>query len=181
MDGIAEARIKNVGLALWTRLFGMKANVLDEQNVFDKVLAKNSNPGASRWWTGPYQPNTGYRAAVFIRAHSDSRGKTFAQFLHGQLGPALVQAGAVELRTHLFAPGSRFTWWTPNVAHDEPANRVTDGMLLLGAHSRAHLEQILNAEPVNALRADTQKHCLALYAYGIAQTYPMALGGRAVT
>jgi hypothetical protein len=178
MDGVTEVRIDNLWKAIRARLFLMKANKYDEENVFDRVLAKNSNPGWSTWWTGTYKPDTGFRAAVFLRARSTSRGVSFRRFLADTLGPALMSAGALELRTHVFASGTRFTWWTPGVRHDEPANRRSDAMLLIGTASRDAMRDLLESSAIAATQAQQKAHCVAIHAYAIEHTYPLVLDGR---
>jgi hypothetical protein len=178
MDGVTEVRISNMLTAIWARLFLMKRNILDEENVFDRVLAKTSNAGGSKWWTGPCRPDIGLRAAVFIRARSDARGRPFGRFIEQTLGPALMDAGARELRTHVFAPGSRFAWWTPGVCHDEPSNRRTDAVLLIGVDSRDALRSLLFSPPVTITQDEQRRHCIAFHAYAIDHTYPLSLAGR---
>lgn len=175
MDGVTEVRIGSMWTAICSRLLRMKANVLDEQNVFERVLAKNSAPGGSGWWSGPYRSDTGFRAAVFLRARSDSRGRPFKYFVEQALAPALMAAGVSELRTHVFTRGSRLAWWTPGVRHDEPANHYADAMLLIGAQSRETLMELLDSEIMTATQAEQQAHCVAIHAYAIEQTYPIVL------
>jgi hypothetical protein len=177
MDGVTEVRINSMWTALRARLFHMRENILDEENVFDRVLAKNSMLGGSLWWTGCYQPDTGFRAAVFLRARSGARGQ-LSSFIQQCLGPALLNAGARELRTHVFASGTRFTWWTPGVRHDEPANRYSDAMLLIGADSREALRDMLNSAALSATQNEQKRHCVAIYAYAIDRTYPLSLDGK---
>jgi len=177
MDGVTEVRIGNVMTGIWARLFAMKANALDEENVFDRVLAKTSSPGGSIWWTGAYRADTGFRAAVFLRARSGVSGRKFGSFIEQTLGPALINSGALELRTHVFSLGSRFMWWTPGVRHDEPVNRRADAMLLIGTESREALRELLMSTSISATQGEQQKYCVAIQAYAIDKTYALSLGG----
>lgn len=180
MDGVTEVRIKSIWAALWGRLYHMKANWLDEENVFDRVLAKNSLPKGSLWWHGPYQPATGFHMAVFIRARSGMR-RHLHTFIEKLLAPALLDAGITGLRAHLFARGTRFTWWTPSVCHDEPANRRYDAMLLINAESREEILCILNSSTLTVTCEAQVRHCVAIHAYAIEHTYPLVLAGIAQT
>lgn len=177
MDGVTEVRIKSIWKALWARLFCMRENRLDEENVFDHVLAKNSSPNGSIWWSGEYQSKTGFRTAVFIRARTGKR-KQLCSFLEKELSPALIRAGANELRTHIFTPGSRLTWLTPGVCHREPSNRRYDAMLLIGANNREMLLNILNSESVLNTSEGQKLNCVAIHAYEISRTFPLTLSGQ---
>lgn len=177
MDGMTEVRVNSIWRGLYVRLFCMKANVHDEENVFDRVLAKNSKGKGSIWWTGRYQPDVGFRCAVFLRARSGTHGQ-LRDFLQHRLGPALLQAGAQELRAHVFMSGSRYTWWTPGVCHDEPANRRYDALILIGANSREALIQLLNSEVVLDTHEDQKRHCVAIHAYSVDRTYPLTVDGK---
>lgn len=175
IDGLTEVRINSLAVAILDRLFRMKAIFHDEFNVFDRVLANNTPPSGGLWWTGPYKPETGFRAAVLIRARHEMRGTPFRRFIEKTLAPALMEAGVSELRTHVFAPGGRFTHWTPDVLHDQPANRSYAAALLIGARSRAELEQLLSSPLLQATQAEQHQHCIAIHAYAVENTYPCVL------
>lgn len=176
MDGVTEVRLNSILTAIFTRLFLMKANVLDEQNVFDRTLAKNSALNGSVWWTGAYQADTGYRIAVFFRARHGAKGR-FKKFLAEQLSTALLDAGVKELRTHIFTSMTRWTWLTPNVCHQEPTHRRYDAMLLIGADDKQTLEQILTSPRLKQTHSAQTEHCVAIHAYAIEHSYPMTLNG----
>lgn len=177
IDGLTEVRVKSLMVSVWARLFRMKVNFLDEQNVFDRVLAKISSPGGGLWWTGPYKPDTSFRAVVFLRARHELRGKPFQGFVEETLAPALLAAGVGELRTHIFQRGSLFTHWTPAVRHDEPVNRRYDGALVIGCRSRAEFDRLMASTPVQRTQSSQLRHCVAMHAYAVDNTYALALNG----
>jgi hypothetical protein len=175
MDGMAEVRITSMVAGLIARLFRMKKIFHDEFNVFDRVLANTTRPGGGRWWTGPYQPETGFRAAVLIRARYEMKGAPFRRFIEETLAPALIAAGVRELRTHVFQPGGRFTQWTPDVRHDQPVNRAYAGALIIGAKNRAEFDKLIASSSLRATQAAQVRHCVAIHAYAVENTYPCAL------
>lgn len=175
IDGMAEIRITSMAAGLIDRLFRMKKVFHDEFNVFDRVLANNTRPGGGRWWTGPYQPATGFRAAVLIRARHEMKGAPFRRFIEETLAPALIEEGASELRTHIFQPGGRFTHWTPDVRHDQPSNRAYAGALIVGAKDRVEFDRLMKSSMLAATLPDQLRYCVAIHAYAVENTYPCAL------
>ncbi|TFE36517.1 hypothetical protein E2553_43060 [Paraburkholderia dipogonis] len=171
VDGMAEVRIRSMAAGLFSRLFHMKAVFHDEFNVFDRVLANNSRPGGGRWWTGAHQPDIGFRAAVLIRARHEEKGAPFRRFVEEALAPALIEAGAVELRTHVFQPGGRFIHWTPDVRHDQPVNRAYAGALIVGTRTRAEFDCLMKSPFLLATHADQRRYCVAIHAYAVEKTY----------
>ncbi|RJF89307.1 hypothetical protein D3874_21960 [Oleomonas cavernae] len=178
IDGLTEVRLTSLAAGLADRLFRMKSIFHDEFNVFDRVLPNNSRPGGGRWWTGPYQPEIGFRAIVLIRARYELRGAPFRRFVDGVMAPALLAAGAQELRTHVFQPGGRFTQWTPDVLHDQPANRTYAGALIIGTKDRAAFDKLLGSASVQSTLPAQLRHCVAMHAYAVENTYPVILGGQ---
>lgn len=177
IDGIAEVRIKSLLAGVLSRLFHMKPVFHDEFNVFDRVLANNTRPGGGLWWTGPYQSETGFRAAVLIRARHGMKGARFRRFVNETLAGALLAAGARELRTHVFAPGGRFTHWTPDVRHDQPVNRAYSAAVMIGAKDRVEFDRLITSPFVHKTQAEQIRHCVAIHAYAVEQTCPCRLGG----
>jgi hypothetical protein len=122
VDGCPELRFRNPAAAFMTPLH-MREVFLDEQNVFARVLGQPTPPGGGRWWTDGFDDTVGHRVALLLRRRRGVRGSAFRRFTHERIGPALVAAGARDVRTYAFLPYSRFTNATPGVAHDNPADR----------------------------------------------------------
>lgn len=177
MDGMAEVRLRGLMAGLLTRISQLKAIFRDEENIFDRCLANLTNPGGGFWWTGPYQPAVGFRAAVFLRARHEFRGRSFRRFVGETMAPALIAAGARELRVHNFQPGGRFLHWTPGVRHDEPVNRRYDCALVVGTRDRAEFDRLLVASTVQSTESAQLRHCVAIHAYAVENTYPVVLNG----
>lgn len=177
IDGLTEVRLGGLFSGLIARLFRMKANFLDEQNIFDRVLACMTKRGGGGWWTGAYQPDIGFRAVVYMRARHESKGRQFQRFIEATLGPALMAAGVRELRTHVFQPGGRFLHWTPGVRHDEPVNRCYNGALIIGTKDRAEFDKLMASHQLQSTQNEQVKHCVAIHAYAVDNTYALALNG----
>lgn len=175
LDGLTEVRISGLMASVVARLFHMRAIIHDEQNIFDRVLAKMTRPGGGRWHTGPYQPGIGFRAVVLLRARHESRGGPFQRFIDDTLAPALLEAGVSELRTHVFQSGGRFMHWTPGVRHDEPANRRYACALVIGARDRAEFDTLLASPGVRSTQPAQLRHCVAIHAYAVENSYPLVL------
>jgi hypothetical protein len=178
IDGLTEVRIRSFWAGLKSTLFEMRDIARDEQNIFDRVLAKLTPSGGGRWWTGPYQPGIGFRAILLIRVRHEMKGASFRCFIEEELAPAILSAGVMELRTHVFQPGSRFLHRTPAVRHDEPANRNYAGAIIIGAHDRESFDQLIESPPIKATYSTQFRHCLAIHAYAVEGTYPIVLNDR---
>jgi hypothetical protein len=76
-------------------LCGLVPGRPDEENVFDRVLAKNFSRGGSLWWTGRYRPTTGFRAAVFLRARGGMRGQLRGFLQHRLASSAIAVDGSL--------------------------------------------------------------------------------------
>jgi hypothetical protein len=179
IDGMPEVRLDGAAGAL-RALPSMRELYLDEQNAFERVLCQLSGPRGARWWTGAFDPSVGQRAVVLVRRRRGLAPGAFRRFLHGTLGEALLRAGARELRTHAFLPGSRFSHWTPGVAHDDPVHRRYAGAIVLGADDRAELDGLLSRPEVQATQEAQVAHCTAFHAYAVEQTFPFVLDRQAV-
>ncbi len=179
IDGMPEVRLDSAAGAL-RALPSMRELYLDEQRAFERVLCQLSGPRGARWWTGAFDPSIGQRAVVLVRRRRGLPAGAFRRFLHGTLAESLLRAGARELRTHAFLPGSRFSHWTPGVAHDDPVHRRYAAAIVLGADDRSHLEELLAGPSVQATREAQIAHCTAFHAYAVEQTLPLVLAGRQV-
>lgn len=181
IDGMPEVRLLGKGSGFRFRTLPRLANVyLDEQNVFQRALRQMSGPRRGRWWTGPFDRSLEQRAVVLLRRRKGLRPGAFRHFLHDTLGAALLSAGARELRTHAFRPGSRFLHWTPGVAHDDPVHRRYAGAIVIGAEDRGGLEALLASPALRATEAAQVEHCVAIHAYAVERTFPLVLDGQVV-
>jgi hypothetical protein len=179
VDGMAEVRLTGtVGSIL--ALAHMRELYLDEQRVFGRVLGHLSGPGRARWPTGPFRDTVGHRTVLLVRRRRGGRTGRFARYLHDELGPALLAAGATELRTHAFMPFTKAAHPTPGVAHDNPPHRRYHGAVVIGADSREHVDQIVGSAGVTSVRARQADHCVAVHAYSVAYTRPLIRGGRPI-
>lgn len=177
IDGLTEVRTIGLLSSFGDRFLRMKPIFRDEFNVFDRVIPNAARPNGGAWWTGPFQQKVGFRTVVLIRARHEYKGKPFNNFIEHTLAPALLSAGALELRTHVFQPGARFMQWTPDVRHDHPANRRYAGAVMIGTKDRAEFEKILKSKELQATQSAQAKHCIAIHAYAVENTYPIILGG----
>ena len=91
----------------------------DEQNVFARVLGHPTPPGGGRWWTHGFDDTVGHRVALLLRRRRGVRGGAFRHFLYERMAPALLAAGARDLRVYAFLPWSRLMHTT------RPGSRTT--------------------------------------------------------
>lgn len=178
LDGLTEVRLRSLWAGVGAKLFHMNAIKQDEQNLFDRVLANMTNTGGGCWWTGPYQRGIGFRAVLLLRARHEVRGRPFRRFVEQTLAPALMAAGAHELRSHVFQPGSRLLHWTPAVRHDDPVNRRYAAALIIGAADRYDFERLVASPAVKETQPAQLRHCVAIHAYAVERTYPLVLNGQ---
>jgi hypothetical protein len=151
----------------------------DEANAFDRVLAHATAPRGGRWFRSGHDLQVGARAAVLIRRRPGVRFRAFGSFVHDVLGAALDRApGALEVRTHVFLPYSRFAWPTPGVAHDNPPQRRYHAALVVGAADRRALDALLGSDEVRSTDAAQAERCLALHAYAVEETVAVVQDGR---
>jgi hypothetical protein len=104
--------------------------------------------------------------------------RQFKAFVHGVLGPALARSeGALEVRTHVFLPYSRWVWHTPGVTHDNPPHRRYHAVVVVGATSRDALERVLGSSEVSATAEAQAQNCVALHAYAVEETVTVVEDG----
>ncbi|MGW6909128.1 hypothetical protein [Streptomyces sp. NPDC054940] len=171
-DGVAEVRFTSTAAALAMPL-RMREVYVDEQNIFERVLGQVTAPGGGRWWTDGHDDAVGHRTILLLRRRRGVRGRAFRTYVHDRMGPALHAAGARDLRTYTFLPWSRFTHPTPGVGHDNPVFRRYHGSVVIGADSRAALDDLLHSERVAGLVADQQTVLTAVHAYTVERTVPV--------
>ncbi|WP_405724351.1 hypothetical protein OG885_00520 [Streptomyces sp. NBC_00028] len=171
-DGVAEVRFGSTAAALGMPLH-MREVYLDEQNVFERVLGQVTGPGGGRWWTDGHDDAVGHRTVLLLRRRRGVSGRTFRRFVHDRIGPALLEAGAQDLRTYTFLPWSRFVHPTPGVCHHNPAFRRYHASVVVGADSRAAMDDLIKSEQVDGIVADQRKVLAAIHAYSVERSVPV--------
>jgi hypothetical protein len=172
VDGCAEIRFRSMAAMLTTAPHG-RAVYLDEQNIFARVLGQPTGPGGGRWWTDGFDDTVGHRVALLLRRRCGVRGGVFRSFVHERIGPALLAAGARDLRTYTFLPWTRLAHVSPGVAHDNPPEHRYHGMVIFGAENRPAVDDLLSTAPVAALIADQHAALTAVHAYTVERTVPV--------
>ncbi|MFF4250677.1 EthD domain-containing protein [Streptomyces sp. NPDC001663] len=175
-DGIAEVRMVSMAGAL-TIPVHMREVYLDEQNVFDRVLGNLTGPRAGRWWTDGHDAGVGHRTVLLLRRRRGVSRRPFRRYVHDRIGPALHEAGAHDLRTYTFLPWTSLPHPTPGISHDNPTFRRYHGCVVLGADSRAAMEEILTSKPVAGLVADQHTVMTAVHAFTVEHTEPVIRTG----
>ena len=148
---------------------------LDEQNAFERMLAQFTGPRGGRWFTGPHQHDLGARAVVLIRRRHGLRPGSFRRFVHDKLAPALLVGGALELRSYVLIPWTRWLWITPGLTHENPAHRRYAAAIVIGAADRAGIDRVLHSPQVVATHDAQIRHCVGLHAYAVTRTVPRVL------
>ena len=172
IDGYPEVRFKSLAAALTTPLH-MSDIHFDEQNVFARVLGQPTPPGGGRWWTDGFDDAVGHRVALLLRRRRGARSSAFRHFVHERIGPALLAAGARDLRTYTFLPYSRLVNPTPGVAHDNPADRRYHGAVTIGLDDRAAADTLLASPPVAATVAEQHTVLTAVHAFSVERSVPV--------
>jgi hypothetical protein len=172
IDGCPELRFRNTAAALLTPLH-MREVFFDEQNVFARVLGHPTPPGGGRWWTDGFDDTVGHRVALLLRRRRGVRGGAFRRFVHERMAPALLAAGARDLRTYVFLPYSRFTNATPGVAHDNPTERRYHGTVVFGTDHRAAVDDLLASRKIADLVAEQHTILTAVHAFSVERSVPV--------
>ena len=178
-DGVAEVRFGSTAAALNMPMH-MREVYLDEQNVFERVLGQVTGPGGGRWWSDGHDDAVGHRTVLLLRRRRGVSGRTFRRFVHDRIGPALHEAGAQELRTYTFLPWSRFVHPTLGVCHDNPTFRRYHASVVVGADSRAAMDDLLKSEQVAGIVADQRTVLTAVHAYSVERSVPVIRIGSAL-
>lgn len=171
-DGCAEIRFRSAAAMLTTAAHAREV-YLDEQNVFARVLGHPTGPGGGRWWTEGFDDTVGQHVALLLRRRRGIRGGVFRSFVHKRLGPALLEAGARDLRTYTFLPWTPLFHTSPGVGHDNPPQHRYHAAILLGADSRAGVDELLETAPIAALVPDLHTVLTAVHAYSVERSVPV--------
>jgi hypothetical protein len=174
VDGFPEVRLKSTAASLTTLLLHMREVFFDEQNLFDRVLGQPTGPRGGRWWTDGFDDMVGHRVALLLRRRRGVWRGTFCRFVHERIGPALLAAGAQDLRTYTFLPWSRFAPHpTPGISHDNPTYRRYHGAVVFGTENRAAVDDLLGSAQVAALVADQHTALTAVHAFSVERSVPV--------
>jgi hypothetical protein len=171
-DGLAEVRFVSTAAALTVPVH-MREVYLDEQNLFQRVLGSVTGPGGGRWWTDGHDDAVDHRTVLLLRRRRGVSGRAFRRYVHERIGPALHEAGAGDLRTYTFLPWSRLVHPALGVCHHNPPSRRYHGCVVVGADSRAAMDEMLKSEQVAGIVADQHRVLTAVHAYTVERTVPV--------
>ncbi|NUP15150.1 MAG: hypothetical protein HOZ81_03410 [Streptomyces sp.] len=177
-DGVAEVRFGSTAGALGMPMH-MREVYLDEQNVFERVLGQATGPGGGRWWTDGHDDAVGHRTVLLLRRRRGVGGRTFRRFVHDRIGPALQEAGVQDLRTYTFLPWTPYVHPTLGVCHDNPTFRRYHASVVIGADSRAAMDDLLKSEQVAGIVAEQRTVLTAVHAYTVERSVPVIRVGAA--
>jgi hypothetical protein len=172
VDGCSEIRFPSMAAMLATGVHAREA-YLDEQNAFERVLGQPTGRGGGRWWTDGFDDTVGHHVALLFRRRRGVRGGVFRKFVHERMGPALLAAGARDLRTYSFLAWTRLAHTSPGVAHDNPPERRYHGAVIFGTESRAAVDSLLRSAEVVALVAEQHTVLTAAHAFSVERSVPV--------
>jgi 2,4-dienoyl-CoA reductase-like NADH-dependent reductase (Old Yellow Enzyme family) len=156
LDGYAETTFKSVAAMLSAPLC-MRHVFYDEQNVFARVLGHPTAPGGGRWWTEGHDDTVSHRVALLLRRRRGVSRTAFRQFLYDRMAPALLAAGARDVRAYAFLPWSRLAHFTPGVAHDNPIEHRYNGLLSFGLDDRTAVDALLATPEIAGVVTDQHR------------------------
>jgi len=172
IDGYAETTFKSVA-AILTAPLCMRDVFYDEQNVFARVLGHPTAPGGGRWWTDGHDDTVSHRVALLLRRRRGVTRTAFRQFLYDRIAPALLAAGARDLRAYAFLPWSRLAHFTPGVAHDNPIEQRYNGLVSFGLDDRAAVDALLTTPEIAGVIAEQHTALTAVHAFTIERSVPV--------
>ncbi|MFE6923021.1 EthD domain-containing protein [Nocardia sp. NPDC057663] len=170
-DGLAELRFGKTALIPNTALHAREV-YLDEQNVFGRVVGYPAFPNGRHWWTDGHDDTVGHRVTLMLRRRVGVRSKQFREFVSGGVVPALLSAGARDLRAYSFLPWIPVSHTSPGVAHNNPPHQRYHGAVIFGTDDRAAVDELLGSPSVKALVAEQHTVFTAVHAYGVERTVP---------
>ncbi|THV37083.1 strictosidine synthase [Glycomyces buryatensis] len=182
IDGVAEVTMKSVFSPLLGRE-QTKLAFLDEVNLFRRTVLFAGPPYSARWYdlAAPGE-RVGARALVYVRKREGVGTGAFRRILTDRLVPALASAGMLkELRTQAFMPWRRGLWNTPNVAHDNPADKQFHASLILGFPDTDARHAYFAGDAVARLSARLPAFASAVHAYEVEQALTFVAGGKALS
>ena len=180
MDGLPEVTMGDL-LTILKSFRKKKSIPQDEVNAFDRVILNITAPGWGRWYKNGYGQDVGFRAGILLRRHPNVRSGRFRAFINKILGPGLANApGILELRTQVFLPWIKHLWNSPGVANDNPKDKRFHAIMMAGAADRETLEKALICPAMMATKEAQSRHCIAIHAYSVANTYEYLREGKPV-
>ncbi|MBO3731538.1 hypothetical protein [Glycomyces niveus] len=179
IDGVAEVTFKSVLSPLLGRK-QTKLAYLDEVNLFRRTLLYAGPPYSARWYdvAGPGE-RAGARALIYVSKREEVGTGVFRKILTDRLAPALAATGELkELRTQVFMPWRRGLWNTPNVAHDNPADRQFHASVMLGFTDADARSAFFVDAAVAKLSSKLPAFASAVHAYEVEAALTYVKGGR---
>ena len=166
VDAVAEVTFQSVLAPLAGRKQTAKAYA-DETHNFRRTLLYAGPPNSTRWYdVGSASAQTGARLFILLRRRDGVSTRAFRRYLQKQLVPALhTSGGLTELRTQVFMGWHRALWNTPNVAHDNPADKRFHASIILGFADATALQNFLMGTVPAELGEDLATHASAVHAY----------------
>ncbi|WP_265443125.1 hypothetical protein [Flexivirga meconopsidis] len=165
LDGFAEIRWPNM-LGIVRTSFHSSQILHDEQNLFRHVVGQLA-PRRGRWWPDESTSQIGQHTAVMLRRRQGASRGAFARFVHDELGPALHEAGARDLRTYTFVPSSKVAATSPGVSHQYAVERRIHGGVSFGLNDRGAVDSVLQHPSVAAVIEGQSEVLTGAYAYTI--------------
>ncbi|PRY62362.1 strictosidine synthase [Glycomyces artemisiae] len=180
IDGIAEVTMQTVLSPLRGRK-QTKLAYLDEVNLFRRTILYAGPPYSTHWYDLGAGERTGARALVYVRKREGVGTGAFRKVLHDRLVPALAEnSGLTELRTQVFMPWRRGLWNTPNVAHDNPADRQFHASLLVGFADDDTMRGFFAGAAVGEVSSRLPAFASAVHAYEVEQALTFVKDGTAL-
>lgn len=182
IDGIAEVTMKSVLSPLLGRK-QTKLAFLDEVNLFRRTLLYAGPPYSARWYdVADPGERVGARALIYVRKRDGVGTGAFRRILTDRLVPALASTGELkELRTQVFMPWRRGLWNTPNVAHDNPADKQFHASLILGFRDTDARRAYFAGDPVARLSSRLPAFASAVHAYEVEQALTFVERGKVLS
>jgi len=178
IDGVAEVTMKSVLSPLLGRK-QTKLAFLDEVNLFRRTLLYAGPPYSARWYNAAASgERAGARALIYVRKRDGVGTGAFRRILTDRLVPALATSEVKELRTQVFMPWRRGLWDTPNVAHDNPADKRFDASIILGFTGTDALRAYFAGDAVARLSSRLPAFASAVHAYEVEQALTFVEGGK---
>ena len=148
IDGIAEVSYQKTH----SPLLGTKqmfAAFADEINIFRRTLMNMGLPWSSRWFSTSSNGKTEARDVIFTQRKNTVSKRDFRKFIREELAEEIRNsAGVTEFRTQNYLPWNKFTWNSPNIAHDNPKSEQIQASIVIGfENERARKDFYQNIAP----------------------------------
>jgi hypothetical protein len=168
IDGVAELTFQSLLSPLRSR---KQSQLLfkDEVNVFRRTLLYTGLPNSSRWYqVAEPGASVDARALIYLRRRDGVGARDFRKLINNELVPALTRTGVLrELRTQIFLPWYEKLWDTPDVAHDNPADRRFHASLSLGFTNAQERADFFHSPEIESLSNTLAPLTSAIHAYDV--------------